>query len=222
MICSCFLWLAYGLLKGESKIYVTNFIGLLLGTYYFLKFTQYVDNVEAVSSPSKPTTTTSASTLPGTLKQHYQGIMFTVIGTLSLCIMSPINVTSFVHGFSGTSSPQLHYIYPVDIIGNIAVIVCVGLFGSPLSTLRLVIASKSATSIPTPFTLATIINCFSWYIVGVYEMKYDYNVIIPNLLGLIFGLVQLYLKVYYDYYMQGGGVGSNGRLPPQQRRVLPS
>ena len=221
MICSCFLWLAYGILKGESKIYVTNFIGLLLGTFYFLKFTQYVGNVvesSISSSLSKPTTTTStpSSNLPGTLKQHYQGIIFTIIGTLTLSIMSPLNVTSFVHSFSGTSSPQLHYIYPVDIIGNIAVIVCIGLFGSPLSTLKLVIASKSATSIPTPFTIATIINCFSWYIVGVYEMKYDYNVIIPNLLGLMFGLVQLYLKVYYDYYSKHG---SNGRhlLPTSKK-----
>ena len=186
MISSCFLWLVYGLLKNEFKIYFTNTIGMILGIYYYYMFVQY--------APFK------SSTLPGNQKHHLHGIFVIVTSILFLAIIVPsINLTSIVGGFSSTSSPQAHYINTVEIIGNIAVILCICLFGSPLASLKVVLQTKSAKSIPTPFTIATIINCFCWYILGVYEMNYDYNVIIPNLLGLIFGLIQISLKYQFRY-----------------------
>ena len=73
---------------------------------------------------------------------------------------------------------------------------CVAMFGSPLAALKTVVTQKSAESIPLPFTLASVVNCFLWSVVGILDMQ-DTNVYVPNLLGLMFGLCQVALKVVY-------------------------
>jgi solute carrier family 50 (sugar transporter) len=83
-----------------------------------------------------------------------------------------------------------------EIIGTMGVVFCVAMFASPLSALKSVLATKSAKSIPLPFTLAAIVNCFLWSVVGLMDMK-DFNIYAPNLLGLLFGLIQLALKLIY-------------------------
>ena len=35
MVANCFLWLVYGLLKHESKVWSTNLIGLIMALIYF-------------------------------------------------------------------------------------------------------------------------------------------------------------------------------------------
>ena len=86
---------------------------------------------------------------------------------------------------------------PAAIIGNVAVIMCVLMFGSPLSALKTVLETKSAKSIPLPFTIATIVNCFLWSVMGLLDV-HDFNVYFPNLLGLVCGLAQLALKLIYQ------------------------
>lgn len=76
------------------------------------------------------------------------------------------------------------------------------MFGSPLAALRTVLQTKSAKSIPLPFTLATVLNCFLWSVFGVMELN-DKNVFVPNLLGLGLGLWQVILKIIY-----GDGTGT--------------
>lgn len=70
------------------------------------------------------------------------------------------------------------------------------LFASPLAALKQVIESKSAASIPLPFTIASVINCFLWAVVGLYEMN-DVYIWLPSVLGLCCALVQLALKLIY-------------------------
>ena len=93
-------------------------------------------------------------------------------------------------------------------IGQAAVVVCIALFASPLSTLQTVVQTKSAASIPLPFTLASVLACFLWSVTGFLQL-HDLNVIVPNTLGLISGLAQVSLKLVY------------GNGPPQeaQRQV---
>ncbi len=73
----------------------------------------------------------NASNLPGTLSQHtrYGGLLM----TLTLL---------FATGLKKSVASTL--------IGKMGVIVCVVLFASPLSTLKEVVATKSAKSIPLP------------------------------------------------------------------------
>jgi solute carrier family 50 protein (sugar transporter) len=96
-----------------------------------------------------------------------------------------------------------------NILGNMAVLFCIAMFGSPLSSLKTVIKTKSATSIPLPFTIATCLNCVFWSVVGIFQMK-DVKVIIPNVLGLSFGVAQVALKLIFG----------DGRSQLEQREPL--
>lgn len=82
------------------------------------------------------------------------------------------------------------------IIGSMGIIFCVVLFGSPLSSLRHVIETKSAESIPLPFTLSTISNCFLWSVFGTLEVR-DFNIYAPNMLGFGLGMFQLFVVILY-------------------------
>lgn len=88
--------------------------------------------------------------------------------------------------------------FAAGLIGNSAVLFCMLMFASPLAALKEVLRTRSAKSIPLPFTLATILNCFLWSVAGLGEFK-DFNIYFPNLLGLAFGLVQVGLKILFDY-----------------------
>lgn len=169
MIANCFLWITYGLLKHEIRIWGPNGVGFVLALFYFLKFSRY-------APPKSPT-------LPGSIRQHVQANAAVVAATFGLVYLSPLGD-------------------PAEVIGNIAVLFCVAMFGSPLAALRTVLEMKSAKSIPLPFTLATVLNCFLWSVFGVLE-KNDVNIYIPNLLGLAFGVAQVALKLIY-----GDGMGN--------------
>lgn len=88
-----------------------------------------------------------------------------------------------------------------DIIGKEAIILFIVLFASPLAALKTVLATKSAVSIPLPFTIACTINCLLWILVGLLLMN-DFNLYFPPMVGFIFAVVQLFLKGIY-----GGGEG---------------
>jgi len=161
MIANCYLWLTYGLLKSEIKIWVPNGIGLFLAIYYFIEFTKY--------APLR------AASLPGSVRTHQQFVV-----SLITCV-SILAVTTKEKA---------------DFLGNIAVFFCICMFASPLAALNVVIKTKNAQSLPLPFTIATICNCFAWTVVGIFDMN-DINIYLPNMLGLSCGVTQLLLKIIY-------------------------
>lgn len=128
-----------------------------------------------------------SATLPGSKKQHIQ-IFFVAVGM------------SFLLAVSRTP-------LAVELLGQGGVVLTVTLFASPLAALRTVISTKSARSIPWPFTLASLVNCILWTIAGLFEMK-DFNIYAPNILGLFFCLAQVALKVTY-----GDGPANKVELP---------
>lgn len=113
-------------------------------------------------------------TLPGSVRLHVTSLL-TVGAAVAAAVLSSVN-------------PAL--------MGQAAVVFCIALFASPLSTLKTVLQTKSAQSIPLPFTLASVAACLCWSVAGVWKMK-DLNVIIPNALGLLCGLAQVALKLTY-------------------------
>jgi solute carrier family 50 protein (sugar transporter) len=163
MIASSFLWLSYGVLIHEPAVWRTNTCGLFMALFYFVRFIKF--------APPR------AATLPGSIRQHANGVLTIVFGTIGIIYVLPLKD-------------------PSSFVGNIAVILCVAMFASPLAALKTVLQTKSARSIPLPFTIATIINCFLWSVVGLFDIQ-DFNIYFPNLLGLACGLVQLALKFYY-------------------------
>jgi len=179
MLSNAFLWTTYGLLKREPKIWSCNVIGVFLGAYYCVNFVKNLPKHKNASVFD-----VSTPTLPGSVRQHFQGVMAVIFGILLLAFAKP---------FANTT----------NLIGNIGVIICMVMFASPLSVIKVVLETKSAKSIPLPFTLISCLNCFMWSMFGWFEMK-DINVYLPNLMGLMSGLVQVALKIIF---------GDNDNLP---------
>mmetsp|Transcript_23821 Transcript_23821/g.34998 ORF Transcript_23821/g.34998 Transcript_23821/m.34998 type:complete len:236 (+) Transcript_23821:108-815(+) len=118
-----------------------------------------------------------AANLPGTTSQHWNGLVIFI---------------TFILLVAATMTKDL----AVELIGKLGVLICMIMFASPLSTMKVVIETKSADSIPLPFTIACVINCVMWSVMGVLDMN-DFNVYFPNLVGLAAGLAQLVLKGLY-------------------------
>jgi solute carrier family 50 protein (sugar transporter) len=125
-------------------------------------------------------------TLPGSVMGHLQACVVLCLATAGIATLVPQSTS---------------------MVGNLGVVLCVAMFGSPLASLKTVLLTKSAESIPLPFTLASVLNCLLWSVVGVLDMK-DANIYIPNLLGLSFGFIQVGLKLMY-----GGGSSKGYELP---------
>lgn len=179
MVCNCFIWIAYGLLKDLQNVWMSNAVGWALGMFYCSIFRNNCNADTAVN-------------LPGTMDMHYRTVV--TIMTLNSMIIG-------LYGGNGAA----------EIIGKEGVIICIILFASPLSALRNVILTKSAASIPLPFTLACMANCVAWSVVG--WTANDFNIYFPNLLGLSCTIAQLLLKGIY-------GKGSSIGLPRYDTQSL--
>ena len=164
MVTSCFVWIIYGLIKGEPLIYGTNLIEFTLSVYYFVEFTNY-------APPHSPT-------FPGPVQRHIQ---FTV-GTCGLAL--------FVALFSS---------HRVALLGDLTVLLTILTLASPLAAVQAVLESQSSESIPWPFTLAALINCVLWTVVGVMEM-HDAYVYFPEILGFLSCSLQVALKLKYHQH----------------------
>jgi len=163
MISNGFVWVVYGLLKSEQKIWITNLAGVILGLYYSYEYSKYCPK--------------NATNLPGTFSQHIKTV---------LCIVTFTLVSTFSLSREAATA----------LVGIEGVFFCVVLFASPLSAMRAVIQTRSAKSIPLPFTLFSLLNCTLWSIVGIFEMN-DIMVYVPNLLGFFACVAQLALIVIF-------------------------
>jgi solute carrier family 50 protein (sugar transporter) len=118
----------------------------------------------------------ASPTLPGSVRLHIQAVLAIVTATLLLALSPLAN--------------------PAGQIGPVGVFLTIAMFASPLSALKTVLHTKSAASIPLPFTLASLTNCFLWSVSGVLKYQ-DANIYVPNLLGLTFSAAQAGLKLFY-------------------------
>lgn len=85
--------------------------------------------------------------------------------------------------------------YVSTLLGVIASIICVIMFGSPLSTIQTVIKTKSTESMPVLMCmLGTACSC-SWLIYG--SILSDIFIWLPNLGGFFLGLLQIALLLVY-------------------------
>mmetsp|Transcript_19049 Transcript_19049/g.31603 ORF Transcript_19049/g.31603 Transcript_19049/m.31603 type:complete len:246 (-) Transcript_19049:1287-2024(-) len=78
MISSAFVWIAYGIMKAEMKIWCTNVVGLVFGLSYFLVFIKYCPP--------------QSSTLPGSVLQHMQGTSAFILLCLVLSTWSGVQM----------------------------------------------------------------------------------------------------------------------------------
>lgn len=160
MVANCFVWLVYGLLIQEKKVWISNALGAGLALLYCNEYRKY-----------------SAKTPFKIFERHVYTVSFLAMLTSFFALALPSQVAKNVVGVEG-------------------VLLCVLLFASPLATLKQVIETKSAHLIPIPFTVACLINCILWVIVGWFELN-DFMIYAPNLLGFACTLAQVGLKLVY-------------------------
>ena len=150
----------------------------------------------------------AAPTLPGSIKQHFQACL-AVAGTTLVLAALPIFLPATVLNLLGGGKP----FNPATPIGMAGVIFCLAMFASPLAALQTVLQTKSARSIPLPFTIASTANCVLWTISGFWDMQ-DPNVYLTNGTALLFGLVQIALKLHYGNGPEKMHIESvTGKLP---------
>lgn len=179
MAANCVLWTTYGALRHTPSIWLPNGVGLILALYYIQSFIQN-NHRGATSSESS----SSSTALSGSVKVHLAGVG-AVVAAAALAFQSQFQL------------PVASVAAVADGVGATAVIFCIALFASPLSTLKTVLETKSADSIPLPFSIASLLCCFFWSVTGILEL-HDMNVIVPNTLGFLFGLAQVGLKFMYS------------------------
>jgi solute carrier family 50 (sugar transporter) len=172
MTSNAFMWCTYGFMKSQASIWSCNGIGFVLAMYYCFQFALRVPN------KNRHFLDASTPTLPGTVKHHFVGVSAVLALTTLVAVVKPFAANT------------------ANVIGNVAVLICIIMFASPLSVIQLVLRTKSAESIPLPFTVMSCLNCFSWVVFGWYKLK-DINVWLPNILGLTFGVVQVILKLVF-------------------------
>ena len=162
----------------NPNIWSANGVGVVLGSWYMIQF---------IKSLPKPQLSFQSPTLPGSVKQHI-GVTLSIM-TFVVAILKFVPIL-FESKYKTTIEVAQ------KVIGPIGIALTVGMFASPLSAIKTVVETKSSSSIPLPFTLASLVNCFCWTTAGLFKYK-DPNIIIPNSLGLLCSMIQAALKIIY-------------------------
>jgi solute carrier family 50 protein (sugar transporter) len=81
------------------------------------------------------------------------------------------------------------------ILGYWANVIVLLMFGSPLTAAAKVITSKCSASINRPFGIVQVLNCIIWTAYAAYVA--DWYLMVPNAIGLFFGLIQVVLMCVY-------------------------
>ncbi|KMZ68371.1 Bidirectional sugar transporter SWEET15 [Zostera marina] len=83
----------------------------------------------------------------------------------------------------------------INIIGWAGSTFAVSVFMSPLSVIRLVIKTKSVEFMPFTLSVFLTLSATAWFAYGI--LRNDFYVAIPNVVGFIFGMVQMIVFVIY-------------------------
>ncbi|KAJ9163731.1 hypothetical protein P3X46_023366 [Hevea brasiliensis] len=136
------------------------------------------------------------------------GLLIEIIYVSIFFIFSPINkqrkiaialtvevifvVAVIVVSMMAFSSPKKRAMF----VGILCIILNVIMYASQLTVMRMVIKTKSVKYMPFFLSLANSCNGIVWVIYAL--LKFDVNVVVPNGLGAISGLIQIIL--YAKYY----------------------
>ncbi|XP_051135990.1 bidirectional sugar transporter SWEET14-like [Andrographis paniculata] len=101
----------------------------------------------------------------------------------------------------------------VVIVGWICLVFSLCVFIAPLCIVRKVIQTKSVEYMPFLLSLFLTISAITWFFYGF--LIRDYNIAIPNVLGLAFGVLQMALYIKY----KNSNTSTEEKLPEMQMQV---
>ncbi|KAL2234473.1 bidirectional sugar transporter SWEET14 [Sesamum indicum] len=97
-----------------------------------------------------------------------------------------------------------------NFVGWICLVFSLCVFVAPLCVVRQVLRTKSAEYMPFLLSFFLTISAIVWFFYGF--LRKDYNIAIPNVLGFIFGVLQMVLYLIYR----------NGKTLVQENQQLPA
>ncbi|KAI9994732.1 hypothetical protein PInf_011563 [Phytophthora infestans] len=83
------------------------------------------------------------------------------------------------------------------ITGYIAVVINIALYASPLQTMKLVLQTKSAASLPATMCCVNLVNGSIWVLYGI--LADDMFVLTPNALGVVLSVIQVALIIKFRH-----------------------
>ena len=167
MIVNGSVWILYGFVIGNWFVFLANILGIPLAIYYY-SAALYFEKDFNVSIKSILTLMVGET------------IVF-VTGAVSL-----ISLSSHDHAQDTAAK---------GLMGGVATFIVLVFIASPLSTLFKVIKSKSAHSIDGRLAVASVVNATLWFTYGTFIN--DPIVYSPNMIGIVVGIAQLFLKRLY-------------------------
>ncbi|MED6217366.1 Neuroendocrine convertase 1 [Stylosanthes scabra] len=117
-----------------------------------------------------------------------------------------LGITMIITTFIVTGSKRVHAVGWICAIFNIAV------FAAPLSIMRRVIKTKSVEYMPFSLSLFLTLCATMWFFYGLFDK--DYYIMLPNVLGFLFGFAQMAL--YLIYKNANNKIENNINTPEQQ------
>lgn len=80
-------------------------------------------------------------------------------------------------------------------MGVIVIVSSVGLYASPMATIRHVIQTKTSSSMPFTMGVVNVVNSFCWVVYAI--LVEDVFILVPNASGALLGSIQLILTFIY-------------------------
>ncbi|KAL4174759.1 hypothetical protein KRP22_006689 [Phytophthora ramorum] len=184
MLVNCHVWMCYGILRNSIfPVAVSQGIGQLAAFVFNIIYFRW----------------SLMQTRKDSLKLYVGGIVLHCIVTLYFVL-----ALAGVLGQSNYDSSTL--------LGYFGVSINVCMFASPFATLKHVVQTKSASSIPINLSFMIFASSVLWVATGLLDS--DNFITGLNLVGVVLGAIQMVL--YYIYRPSGGGIaaaGTNGELP---------
>ena len=203
--------------KGDIVEAIFGWIGLAISTYFYLS--PVVPYVKVLKGTMKYTDSPKMALLCnivncilwidyGLIKDSLQLYLTCAIGGCLTLIWSSIYLIflgkknfclGLVYNISALAVVLglliLFYSIDVEITGYIALVINILMYFAPGEKIYTVIKTGNYELIPIFSTIGTLLCAGCWLIYGIFQV--DLNLIIPNILGLLFGFLQMFVYCIY-------------------------
>ncbi|GMI32601.1 hypothetical protein TeGR_g11652 [Tetraparma gracilis] len=173
-VANCFFWVFYALpsvTPDRTSPLITNLIGAVINTAYVGVFMYHAPG--------------------GVFWKKFWGLLFFVVfvGCMVFFVV-PENRSWF-----NLSEDKTDAEIRSDMLGFVADVFNIGMYGGPLTIINTVIRTKSVEFMPLPLTVGTSLCSFTWLAYG--ACVGDWFILIPNGGGAIFCVAQIVLYCTY-------------------------